>query len=173
MKKVIAVAILIIMIMMFGVSNVEAATSKTLANELYNIGAKYGLTSSDKIKIERYLADNPVTDGQANQVIAKANEAVKIMENAGTTDIKKLTKAQKNNLKTIANEAASIVGVTLTYKNGTVEIYKNGKLLEVITFREGKLAYTGNKSPVIVITSLIAVVALTTSIIVRKKIANV
>ena len=157
-----------------GVSiNVNATTSSTLADELCNLGSKYGISSSDKIKIQRYLADNPVTDEQANQVMKKANEAVQIMEEAGTTNVNQLTKAQKNRLKTVANEGASIVGLTLTYKNGTVEIYKSGKLIEVITFRDGKLAYTGNNQETAIVIITVAVVALVTSFILRKKIANV
>lgn len=175
MKKIIAIAIsFIIIVTTITISNVEATTSSTLADDLYNMGAKYGLSTSDKIKIQRYLVDNPVTNEEANQIIAKANEAVSIMEEAGTTNVKKLTKAQKNKLKTVANEGASIVGLTLTYKNGTVEIYKNGKLIEVITFREGKLAYTGNNQATAIVITTVAVVALvTTSFIRRKKFANV
>lgn len=174
MKKIIATAILLIMMVaFFTVVDVNAATSSTLADDLYNLGAKYGVSSSDKIKIKRYLADNPVTNDQANQIMAKANEAIKIMEEAKVTNVNQLTKEQKNKLKTIANEAASIVGVTLTYKNGTVEIYKNGKRIEVITFSNGKLAYTGNDGHTIIAITSIAVVALTASFIVRKKFANV
>lgn len=172
MKKIIATAILFIMMVMFITTiNVEAATSSTLADDLYNLGAKYGVSSSDKIKIKRYLVDNPVTNDQANQIMEKANEAVKIMEEANATNVNQLAKEQKNKVKTIANEAASIVGLTLTYKNGTVEIYKNGKRIEVITFRDGKLAYTGNEGYAFII--LTSVVALATSFIVRKKFANV
>ncbi len=173
MKKIIATAIsFIIMIMLITVTNVNATTGSTLADELCNIGTKYGLSSSDKIKIKRYLADNPVTDEQANQIMEKVNQAVKIMEDAGTTDVNQLTKAQKNQLKTIANEAASIIGLTLTYRNGTVEIYKDGKLIEVITFRDGKLAYTGENNNTIIGITSVAVIALATTFILRKKIAN-
>lgn len=172
MKKLISIAILFVMVAMLATTMVNAATSSTLADDLYALGSKYGMTSADKVKIERYLADNPVTDEQANQVLAKAQEAVKVMEDAGVTDVKSLTTEQKNQLKSIANEAASIVGLTLTFKAGTVEIYKDGKLIETITFNNGKLAYTGNNVNLVLVVSSVAVVALATGFVVRKKFAN-
>lgn len=172
MKKILSIGILMVMALALLGGAVKAATTDTLANDLYELGAKYGMTSADKVKIERYLADNPVTDAQANQVMEKANEAVKIMEEAGTTDVSKLTTEQKNKLKTLANEAASIVGLTLTFKSGTVEIYKDGKLIEVLGSENGKLAYTGNNVNVVLVVSSVAVVALAAVIVARKKFAN-
>lgn len=55
------------------------------------------MTSADKVKVERYLSENPVTDEQANTLVAKADEAIAIMEQAGTKGYNKLTTAQKNN----------------------------------------------------------------------------
>lgn len=172
MKKLISIAILFVMVAMLATTMVNAATSNTLAGDLYALGSKYGMTSADKVKIERYLADNPVTDEQANQVLAKAQEAVKVMEDAGVTDVKSLTVEQKNQLKSIANEAASIVGLTLTFKKGSVEIYKDGKLIETVTATNGKLAYTGNNVNLVLVVSSVAVVALATGFVVRKKFAN-
>lgn len=151
---------------------VNAATNSSLAGDLYALGAKYGMTTADKVKIERYVSDNSVTNEQAEQVMAKAQEAVKIMEEAGTTNINKLSTEQKKKLKSIANEAASILGLTLTFKSGTVEIYKDGKLIEAISLENGKLAYTGNTVNIILVVSLVAVVALAASIIIRKKFSN-
>ena len=99
MKKTLTIALLAIITIMALATGVNAATSSTLADELYAKGSKYGMTSADKIKIERYVADNTVTDAQANAVVAKAKEAVKIMEDAGKTNINSLTNEEKNQLK--------------------------------------------------------------------------
>ena len=77
MKKVLSIAILFVMVAMLATTTVNAATNADLANKLYAIGAKYGMTSADKVKIERYLADNPVTDAEADQVVAKAQQTAK------------------------------------------------------------------------------------------------
>ena len=164
MKKLLTISILAIALVLMAVTGVNATTNDNLAETLYNIGAKYGMTKADKVKIERYLADYPVTESEANAI-------AKVMDNAGVTDFNKLSKEQKAEIKTIANQAASIVDVTLTYKSGSVEIYKNGKLIETVTNNNGKLAYTGNNNMVLVVSS-IAVIALASVAVARKKLAN-
>lgn len=158
MKKILTIAITFVMVAMVAVSS-YATTSSELADTLYNKGSKYGMTSADKVKIERYLADNPVTDAEANSIVAKADEAVKVMENAGVTSYKDLTAEQKSELKTIANEAASVAGLTLKFGTSSVEIYKDGKLIETVTSNNGKLAYTGSNTAIVVVSSL-AIIAL-------------
>lgn len=171
MKKLLTISILAVMLVLMTITGVNATTNDNLADTLYNIGSKYGMTKSDKVKIERYLADNPVTESKANAIVAKANEAAKIMDEAGVTDFSKLSEDKKTEIKSIANQAASIVGVTLTYKSGSVEIYKDGKLIETVTNNNGKLAYTGNNNIVLVVSS-IAVIALASVAVARKKLAN-
>ena len=172
MKKTLSIIILVAMLVMALAGVANAATTKTLADELYAKGQKYGMTSADKVKIERYLSENPVTDEQANALVAKADEAIAIMENAGTTDYNKLTSSQKEQLKTIATSAANIIDVKLVFKKGTVEIYDNtGKLIETVGQNNGKLAYTGNNVNVVLTTSVIATIALAITVG-GKKIAN-
>lgn len=173
MKKTLIVSILMSIILFVGASVVSAATTETLADELYVKGKKYGMTTADKVRIERYLSENPVTDEQANQIMSKADEAVAVMENAGVTNYNKLTQDKKSELKTIAKETADIVGAKLVFKSGSVEIYDaNGKLIETVAQNNGKLAYTGNNSVNVVLTvSVIAMIALAITVGV-KKIAN-
>lgn len=173
MKKTLIVSILMAIILFVGASVVSAVTTETLADELYAKGKKYGMTSADKVKIERYLAENTVTDEQANQIMAKADEAVAVMENAGVTNYNKLTQDKKSELKTIAKEAADVVDVKLVFKSGSVEIYNNeGKLIETVAQNNGKLAYTGNNSVNVVLTvSVVAMIALAITVG-GKKFAN-
>ena len=169
MKKSLIISILVAIIVMASATIVKAATSSTLAEELYTKGQKYGMTSADKVKVERYLSENPVTDEQANTLVAKADEAIAIMEQAGTKDYNKLTTAQKEQLKSIANSAASIVDVKLVFKKGSVEIYDNtGKLIETVGQNNGKLAYTGNNVNVVLTTSVIAIIALAITVVTKR-----
>ncbi len=173
MKKTLIVSILMSIILFVGASVVSAATTETLADELYVKGKKYGMTTADKVRIERYLSENPVTDEQANQIMSKADEAVAVMENAGVTNYNKLTQDKKSELKTIAKEAADVIDAKLVFKSGSVEIYDaNGKLIETVAQNNGKLAYTGNNSVNVVLTvSVIAMIALAITVG-GKKIAN-
>lgn len=162
MKKTLVISILFAIILMACATVVNATTSSTLADEIYSKGKKYGVTSADKVKIERYLSENEVSDEDANQIISKVDEAVAVMEKAGVVKYGDLTQSQRDELKTIAKEAADIIDVKLVYKSGSVEIYDNqGKLIETVAPNNGKLAYTGNDSVNVVLTvSVIAVIAL-------------
>ena len=172
MKKLLTISILAVMLILATVTGVNATTNNNLADTLYEMGSTYGMRESDKVKIERYLADYPVTEDEANAIVAKAKEAVAILEAAGVTNYKDLSKADKDQIKQIANEAASIIGVTLVFKTGGVDIYKDGKLIESVSYdNSGKLAYTGNNNTVLVVSS-IAVIALIAAVVARKKLAN-
>ena len=169
MKKSLLISILTAVIVMACATFANAATTATLADELYSKGSKYGMTSAAKVKIERYLSENTVTDEQANAIVAKADEAIAVMEAAGTTDHSKLTDAQKDKLKSIANSAAAIIDVKLVFKKNTVEIYDNaGKLIETIGQNNGKLAYTGNNVNVVLTTSVIAIIALAITVATKR-----
>lgn len=170
MKKLLTSVLLMVMLVMVVVPFVNAATSDTLADDLYAKLSAYGMTSAEKVKVERYLADNTVTDEQANAILAKADEAIAIMDAEGTKDIRELSVDAKNKIRAIAQEAASTVGLTLTFRPGTVEVYKDGVLIETATLSNGdKLVYTGNNINVVLIVATVAVIALATTFVVRKR----
>lgn len=174
MKKIVSsIVMLAIMLTMVLGTSVNAATTEELVDKIYSMGQEYGLTSSDKVRLERFLADNPVTEAEADSLIAKANEAVAVMENAGVTDVSKLSSEEKAKLQAIAKEAASIVDVNLVFKAGTVEVYKDGKLIESISNNYGKLAYTGNNISTVAVVSLVAIFALAIGLVIaRRRVAN-
>lgn len=172
MKKTLTIALLVVMAIMAFATVVNAATTSTLADELYSKGAKYGMTSADKVKIERYLAENKVTDAQADKILAKADEAIAVMEKAGVTSYSKLTDSQKSEIKSIATEAAKEVDLKLVFKTRSVEIYNaDGKLVETISNTNGKLAYTGNTLNIALVASVISIVAVA-AVVARKKLVN-
>lgn len=162
MKKTLTIALLAIITIMALATGVNAATSSTLADELYAKGSKYGMTSADKVKIERYLKENPVTDAQANEILTKADEAIAVMEKAGVTNYDKLTKAQKNEIKSVATEAAKIVDLKLVFNKKSVAIYN----------KDGKLAYTGNVVNVVVLATTVVALVAVSAVVARKRIVN-
>ena len=83
------------------------------------------------------------------------------MEAEGVTKYDDLSTAKKEELKDIANEAATELDVSLVFKTKTVEIYKNGENILTISSNNGTLAYTGsNMGTVIGVVSLTALIAL-------------
>ena len=171
MKKFLTVSILTVIFIMLVITGVNAATNANLPDTLYAMGAKYGMTSADRVRLENYLADYPVTDEEADEVVSIAKSAVNLMEETGVTDYKKLSEEDKTQIRTYANEAADILEVSLSFKSNSVEVYKEGKLIDTVTDNGGRLAYTGNNSIVLVVSS-IAVIALVAFVVAGKKLAN-
>ena len=173
MKKILSILILIVLLFSLTIT-VNASSADDLADTLYNMGSPYGMTSADKVRIERYLSDNDVTDEQADEIISIAEQAVAIMEEAGATGYSDLTTTQKNELKSLANEAADILGLTLTFSKGRVDIYQSGVLIESVTLENDKLVYTGSNINIVLVVSSIAVlvIALVAGYTARKKFAN-
>ena len=177
MKKIVTIATIFVMVVMLATTMVSAVTKDSLVNDLYALTSKFGVTNADKVKAERFLVENPITDEQANQIYEIAKKAIQVLEDAGVTDVKKLekqlTKEQKLKFESLSQEAARVVGARLIYRNGTVEVYKDGKKVEVFYFTDGKLVYTGNNINIVLVVSSVAIIALATAYIVRKKKTNV
>ena len=171
MKKLISMLAIFAILMVGAMSIVNAATSETLADDLYVLGKKYGVTEAERVKIERYLSEYPLSNSDCDKILELAQEADEIMKAHNSVDYKDLPVDVKSKLRSLAIEAANIAGVTLDFKSDRIDVYKDGKLLESFSReRIGKLVYTGNNSIVLVVSS-IAVIALV-AVAARKKLAN-
>lgn len=171
MKKVITIITIFAMVLMGALTSVNAATNDSLPDELYAIGAQYGMKESDKLRMVKYLTDYPLSNADCDRVLALAQEADGIMKENGTTDYKSLPADVKSQLKGLANSAATIAGVTLDFKSDGIDVYKGDKLIDSIRSEStNKLVPTGNNNIVLVVSS-IAVIALA-AVAARKKLAN-
>lgn len=171
MKKIILSTILFVIVALFATTMVHATTGAELPEAIYQKGAKYGVTQSHKVKMERYIAKHPATDEQANQVMAKVDEVVKVFENAGETNLANLSSADLKKIQDLATEAAAILDVKIVWKGTTVDIYYNGEIEDTLSFSPD-MPNTGNEINGALVVSLVAVVALAAGLILRKKFAN-
>ena len=176
MKKILVSIVLLVVLIGVLATNVKATTNAELiefckSNHTVS-GKSIGLTDANKVKIERYLTENPVTDAQAGAIMAKANELIALMEKAGVSDPANLSKADKEKFMKIAQEAADIVGLKLVFHPHSVDVYKDGKLIDTATLGD-KLAYTGNNINIALVISSVAIIALaTTGFVAKKRFAN-
>lgn len=173
MKKLFSFFIVMVILIVSGTC-VNAAGSDVLLNyakKSHKIaGKEITLSASDKVKLERFLNDNPISEAEANSVISKAEAIIKIANDSGVNDISKLSKADKEKIIATANEAASILGVTLKFSNNNVEVYKDGQKIEVLTLNGEKLAYTGNNLSILALSGIaIIAVAMAFGIKMRKE----
>lgn len=172
MKKLATITLLIVMLVGVFAGTVNAATESELLDYLsqeFTVGGEtISISASDKVKIERYLNENEVTAEQADSIIAKVDEAIAVLREAGETDLTKLSRADKDRLMSIANDAASVLGLSISYdaSTKTISIYKDGKLIESTSITSGdELVQTGSTGYVyvaILAVAIIAVVAVVT-----------
>ena len=172
MKKLLTVTLLVVMVAMSFATVVNAATSASLADEIYAIGSKYGMTAADKVRLQRDLKTAGVKDTDADAILAKVKDAANVMDAAGVTDYNKLTGEQKSQIKSLANQAASIAGVELKFDGKNVGIYKDGELIDTVSNNDGKLAYTGNNVNTVLVVSSVAIIALAAAVVAKKRLAN-
>lgn len=171
MKKVIK-CIVVVAILITLTTCVQAVTGSEVlldyAKKSHKVaGEVISLSSADIVKLERFLNDNPVSEAEANSVISKAENIIKIANDSGVNDISKLSNADKEKIISIANEAASILGVTLNFSNNGVEVYKDGQKIEVFTLNNEKLAYTGSNISVLTVSG-IAIIAVAIAFAIKK-----
>lgn len=173
MKKVLVSAVVFFAIL-FIATGVCAYTQQDLYNYLTKAheinGQTYQLTEADKVKVERFLADNLVTDEQAAQIKAKADVAINYLEQQDVKDVTKLNKTEKEKLLSLANDAADVVGVSLTYNAGdkTVSVFKDGKLIESVSTNSNKLVQTGSSNYEYLV-PVVALIAIATVVSMKRK----
>lgn len=188
MKKFLISTLIMMMFFAFG-QFAYATTPEELPEQLYAMGAPYGMTEGDKVKIQRYITQYGLTDEQSNAIMAKANEALAIVKQCGTENI---PAEKKNQLKNLAIEAADIVGAKIVFaSNKSAEIYVDGVKFDTVYLQNvaptsnqassnssatesksgSKLVYTGNNYNVLIF-STIALIALGSAIVIKKKIVH-
>lgn len=175
MKKALTVAILFVMLMAVAMTAVNASTYKSLSDDLYAIGSKYGMTAEYKNQVDMVLASvGELSDADCDRIVALANDAAKVMNDNGLKnyeDLKAASTEIKDQLKSLAVEAGNVAGVSLVFKTANVEVYNKatGKLITTFT-ENGKAAYTGSNSIVAISLTVVALVA-TAAVVTRKKLA--
>lgn len=175
MRKLSRILIMFLVVVMFS-TTVNAATTQDLVNyasKEHSVGGEtFKLSNEDVVKVERYLQENPVSEADGDKVIEKAEAVKKLMNDAGVSYPGNLSSADKEKAIQLANEAAEILKVTLNFdmKNNVIEVYKDGKKIDVISFADGnKLAYTGNSANVYLLPATVAVVAIA-AVALRKRV---
>lgn len=175
MNKVAKLFALVLFMVLALATAVNASANDDLLKELsktYTVGGKeISISAADKVKIERYLADNPVTEAEKDTIISKVNAIVDIMNSENVSDPGKLSAAKKTEAMNLAKEAASAIDLKLVMdtNNNTIKVYDaEGKLLESAKIEQGKLSYTGNSSVAYVVAPVVAIIAVAAVVAVKK-----
>lgn len=118
MKKVLC-STLVTSCLVFGATNssVQAATSADLTTIL----AEAQVPEHIRTSVVEYLESQNFSNTKIDAVTAKVKEIINII---GETSVQDLTKAQKEEIKQITQEAASLISLQVKFVAGTVEVIK-------------------------------------------------
>ena len=144
-------------------------------------GTKLIIRDADKVKVEKFFANNKMTDAQADQIKAIIDKGVALMNADGASEPNQLSsKAKKQELLSYAQEAAAVMGLTVSYDatEERLDIYKNGVLYDSLNWgvtesskgsTESALVQTGSTNYVYIVVAGIMLIAGIMLVISRKK----
>ena len=141
--KIIKKSVLVLMIALVALTAFASKSSAMTKEELKEYmlgdngiaGSNLHARSADKVKIERFINGNDITDEQAGQIKEKIDEAVALMTADGATHPNALSsKEKKNKLLGLAQQAAGVLGLTVSYNadDESLDIYKDGELYDTL-----------------------------------------
>ena len=144
-------------------------------------GTKLIIRDADKVKVEKFFANNEMTDAQADQIKAIIDKGVALMNADGASKPNQLSsKAKKQELLSYAQEAAAVMGLTVSYDatEERLDIYKNGVLYDSLNWgvtesskgsTESALVQTGSTNYVYIVVAGIMLIAGIMLVVSRKK----
>ena len=144
-------------------------------------GTKLIIRDADKVKVEKFFANNEMTDAQTDQIKAIIDKGVALMNADGASEPNQLSsKAKKQELLSYAQEAAAVMGLTVSYDatEERLDIYKNGVLYDSLNWgvtesskgsTESALVQTGSTNYVYIVVAGIMLIAGIMLVVSRKK----
>ena len=120
--------ILIVLILLVMPTLVLASSNQDIINYMnrtFTIGGQsWTLPASDRVQIERYLAQNTLTSEQVDSLLGYAREIESILQAAGTTDHTRLTDAQRRAIGDKLVAMGNLLGlrVAIDWVNGTIVV---------------------------------------------------
>ena len=180
MKKVVALFLVIAMAAAFAFA--AFADTQSEKDRLIKAIEDLEITLEDGTKVEFRATDinaaknflssyeGEVTPAMVDEAIAKLNEAAAIVEDANVSDLKKLSKTQRQRIIEKADAAVDAFGLNASFNNtsGSVEFKNDAGALKYET--SGALKKTGTTSSVYVVAGFV-VIALVGCAVVTKKYA--
>lgn len=131
------VSVIVLMIIMISMSiTVNAYTNNDVISYVTKAhtvnGRTVQLSKSQRQSLTKYLQENPVTDSEANEIIAKLEEAKAKIVNSGATNLSQLSDSVKAEVLSLVKSAGKIAGldVQVDTVNETVTVKdSNGNVI--------------------------------------------
>ena len=173
MKKFLMISLAAVLFVL-GASRVnamsEADLKKVLTQTIKINNTEISITADEKVLVEKYLNAYEVSEKDADYIAKKVEKAISILKAEGKTDLKKLSKSAKEQLKALVSDISSNTSVKATVTKGSLVVYKpdnSGVFAEV----DKLVKQTGSEvSSIAVIASIAFVVTIAGACLVVKQI---
>lgn len=137
MKKLLS-TMLVVVIAIFMLGTVSNATTKNelkeyMTSEKGIAGSRLIIRSADKVKLERFFADNEISDEQAGEIKNLIDQAISYMTEDGADQPNEMsTPAKRQELIGYAQQAAKVLGLTVSYDatETRLDIYRDGEFID-------------------------------------------
>ena len=176
MKKLLKITIVVALLLLVGITTVNAATPEEFLNYVTSPVTIDGksvtlVTASQKAEIERYISENKLSDEDLSYLQGKFDEGVKILQDAKVTDIKNLPDSVQTQLENLASEASAKTNIKYTVNsNGSVTIYNKDNT--VFTTTSQIVKQTGSSNYEYIYVPAIAIVAVAIVLVTRRTLKN-
>lgn len=125
MKKVIFTVL--VAVLLFSATNVSAMSKDQFlakVEKTYTInGNEFSLDESQKLQVERYLAENEVSEDDLDTIASKFEDAMEIVKNGKATSLKTLSESQKNKMLELIKEISKETDIKITVSDGVITVY--------------------------------------------------
>ncbi len=175
MKKTIKILMLTMLLIALLVPMVKATTQSELEEYVLGThkiaGKDVSLSAENKGKVKNFFKNNTLTDDQCTKIKAKIDEIIAIMNKANVSEPAKLSSKDKSDIISLGQAAASIANCKLVVDtaNNTIELYKDGVLIDSTSTNPGQLVQTGTPNYAYVIVPSVAIIAVAVAFVIRKK----
>jgi len=152
------ISMLFIMLLIISMSiSVKAYTNDDVINYIRRAhtvnGRTMQLNKNESAKLEAYLRQNPVTNEQADEIIAKLEEARAKLESTGVNEMSKVSDSVKSEVIDLIKSAANIAGLDIQVDTVndivTVKSLKTGEvIISSVTYQRLFLNSDTNGKPV-------------------------
>ncbi len=162
-KKVIVLIILVISLMIFGITNVEAYTKEDLREKMiktYRInGSEFKASQAQIAELDRYLKVNGLSDKDALYISNKIDEAIALIEAGNAKEFKYLTASEKQKLIAMVADISNNTSVKAALTDGGVlTIYNNDGT--IFTKLGDLIKYTDNSNYILLFTGLASLIGI-------------
>ena len=176
MKKLLKITIVLALLLLVGATTVNAATPEEFLSYVTSPVTIDGksvtlVTASQKAEIERYIAENKVSEEDLTYLEGKFDEGVKVLQEAKVTDIKNLPDTAQSKIENLAKEASAKTNIKYNVNSdGSVTVYNKDNTVFTTTSKIVK--QTGSSNYEYIYVPAIAIVAVAIVLVTRRTLKN-